>query len=190
MKQEDVLRKCIVSGETAEKSKLLRFVAVPGGKIVPDFKKKLPGKGIYVTNSRAMLKTAVEKNLFAKAIKGKARAESGLVDMTEQVLRKRALDSVSLARKAGALVIGLEKVLECLKKNGVAFVLEAEGAGEDGHNRVRLAAKNLKIYSLFSSEELDKALSKTNTVHAAFAKGEMSRMVQNEFDKLFDFLNS
>lgn len=35
--------------------------------------------------------------------------------MVEQLLRKHALDAVSLARKAGVLVTGLEKVLEAIK---------------------------------------------------------------------------
>jgi hypothetical protein len=43
---------------------------------------------------------------------------------------------------------------------------------------------------LFDIEELDTALNKVNTVHAAFLKGEMAKMVHNEFNKLADFLNS
>ncbi|MFR1367391.1 MAG: DUF448 domain-containing protein [Alphaproteobacteria bacterium] len=79
-------------------------------------KKKLPGKGIYVTNSRRLLQKAIEKNLFAKAAKQKAKVAPELDLMVEQLLRKHALDAVSLARKAGVLVTGLEKVLEAIKK--------------------------------------------------------------------------
>lgn len=69
MKQETENRKCIVCGEVKEKELLLRFTLAPDNQVVPDFKKKLPGKGIYVSVSKTALQKAVEKNLFAKAVK-------------------------------------------------------------------------------------------------------------------------
>lgn len=187
---KDTNRKCIVTGNVIDKSGLLRFTVTPDRLVVPDFKKKLPGKGIYVTNSRRLLQKAIEKNLFAKAAKQKAKVAPELDLMVEQLLRKHALDAVSLARKAGVLVTGLEKVLEAIKKDKVAFVSEAKDAGDDGHQRIVLAARELEIFRLFDIEELDTALNKVNTVHAAFLKGEMAKMVHNEFNKLADFLNS
>lgn len=188
MKQE-VERKDIVSGKVMEKEKLLRFVLAPDLTVVPDFKKKLPGKGIYVENSQNALKLAVAKNLFAKAAKQKAKVSEDLVQMVETILRKKGLDAVSLARKAGILVTGMEKVLDALKKDNVAFVLEASDAGSDGHNRVMLLAKNLEVFRLYDIEELDTALNKANTVHVAFTKSEMAKMVYNEFKRLANFLS-
>ena len=190
MKQEDVLRKCIVSGKVQEKSQLLRFVLTPDLNVIPDFKKKLPGKGIYVKNSKEALLLAIEKNLFSKAAKQKIKVDSSLVEMVEAVLRKKGLESISIARKAGVLVSGLEKVIEVLKKEKVAFVLEAGDAGCDGHNRVMLAAKNLDVFRLYSIEELDTALNKTNTVHIAFKKSDVAKMVYNEFKRLESFLDT
>ena len=69
MKQTTENRKCIVCGEVKEKEQLLRFTLTPDNRIIPDFKKKLPGKGIYVSVSQAALQKAVDKNLFAKAVK-------------------------------------------------------------------------------------------------------------------------
>ena len=73
MKAEET-RKCIVCGEVLPKEKMLRFTLAPDNQIVPDFKKKLPGKGIWVKNSKQSLLTAVEKNLFAKAAKKKCES--------------------------------------------------------------------------------------------------------------------
>lgn len=190
MKQNEVERKCIVTGQILPKEKLLRFTLTPENEVVPDFKKKLPGRGIYVTNSKKVLQKAIEKNLFAKAAKGKAKPAKDLAEMVEHLLKKRALDAVSLARKAGDLVTGMDKVSDVLKRGQAAFVMEAEDAGEDGSKRITLAAQGLKIWRLFTTEELDKALNKVNTVHSAFKKGETARMVQNEFEKFADFLNS
>ncbi len=190
MKKDDVTRKCIVTGKVMNKKDLLRFVVTPDLLVVPDFKKKLPGKGIYVTNSKKILQTAIDKNLFAKASKLNVKPNLDLSLQVEGLLKKKALDAVSLAKKAGILVLGLEKVLEVLKKNSVAFVLEAIDAGEDGHNRIVLQAKDTEIFRLFDVEELDKALNKVNTVHAAFVKSEMAKMVHDEFSKLAEFMKS
>ncbi len=189
MKQENTQRKCIVSGQTLDKDALLRFTLTPDLQVIPDFKKRLPGKGVYVRNSRKALQTAVEKNLFAKALKQKAKVDETLTAQTEGLLRKHALEAVSLARKAGVLVTGMEKVSESLKKNKIAFILEANDAGEDGHRKILNAAGDIEVFRLFSSEELDKALNKVSTVHAAFVKGQMAQNVRGTFKKLFDFLN-
>ena len=190
MKQEELLRKCIVSGKSLDKNKLLRFTLSPEAEVIPDFKKKLPGKGFYVTNSINILNKAIEGNVFAKVCKQKVKVSSDLPVMVEHILRKRALDAISLARKAGCLVTGMDKVVEALKKEKVAFVLEAVDAGNDGKQKIAHMAKELEIFRLFETEELDKALNKTNTVHAAFLKGEMAKMVREEFCRLSDFLNS
>ncbi len=124
MKQDDVLRKCIVTGVVQEKEKMLRFTVLPDMSVVPDFKKKLPGRGIYVANSQSVLKQAVEKNMFSKAAKKKVLVSAGLSETVDRLLRKKALDAVSLARKGGFLVTGMEKVAEALKGRKVAFLIE------------------------------------------------------------------
>lgn len=182
-------RKCIVCGKTDEKENLLRFTVTPENRVVPDFKKKLPGKGIWVKNSKKALETAVTKNLFSKVVKKNVKVD-GLVEMTESILHKRGLDAVSLARKAGILLTGLEKVSEAIKKDKIAFILEAKDAGTDGHNRIMLLAKNLEVFRTYDIEELDKALDKVNTVHAAFLKSAMAKTVYNEFSRFENFLNS
>ena len=65
---KETVRKCIVSGKVLEKDKLLRFTVTTEGLVIPDFKKRLPGKGVYVTNSKSMLLEAVSKGSFGKAL--------------------------------------------------------------------------------------------------------------------------
>lgn len=189
MKAEEE-RKCIVCGEVLPKEALLRFVSLPDGQLLPDFKKKFPGKGLYVRNSKQSLTLAVEKNLFTKAAKKNVKLSADLVDMVEGLLRKNALDMVSLARKAGVLTAGMEKVRELIVKNKAAFLLEATDAGADGHEKLLSLAQNLEIFNLFKIEELDKALNKVNTVHVAFKKSEMAKAVYGELKKFENFLNS
>ena len=86
-------------------------------------------------------------------------------------------------KKAGALLTGFEKVSEAVKKGKAAFILEAGDAGADGHEKMLSLAKGLDVFVLYDVEELDKALDKVNTVHMAFLKSDMAKMVYNEFKK-------
>ena len=99
--QKETTRKCIVTGQILDKGQLLRFTLTPDNEIVPDLKKKLPGKGVYVVNSKKALLKAISGGLFGKALKAKVKVDEGLAAQVEKVLSKQALDAVSLARKAG-----------------------------------------------------------------------------------------
>ena len=186
--EQDVTRKCIVSGELKSKNDLLRFVVMEN-QLVPDFQKKLPGKGVYVTNSKEMLKSAVEKRLFSKAVRKNLREEMEICDIAEKLLKDRGLNFINLARKAGAVVSGFEKVREKILHNQVAFVVEALDAGADGHEKMKQLTKQIPLFELYNSGELDEALNKVNTVHIAFLKGAMAQSALSEFERITAFFS-
>ena len=126
MVKEDKERKDIVSGKVMESKDLLRFTVTPDNQVIPDFRKRLPGKGIYVACSLSALKVAAAKNLFAKALKKNVKVSDGLIPMVEAILRKKGLEAVCLAKKAGDLVTGFEKVSEALRKDKAAVDAEIE----------------------------------------------------------------
>lgn len=190
MKLETEDRKCILTGDVKDKSDLLRFTLVPGGIVVPDFKRKLPGRGIYVSNSKKLLKQTLERRLFAKVTKGKAKDDLSLLNLVEDLLRKKGLEALNLARKAGAFVSGFDKVKDALLKGNVAFLLEAKDAASDGHQKILALAKDVTFFDLYTTEELDKALDKVNTVHAALLKNEISLAAYKELKRYEQFLNS
>lgn len=187
---KETTRKCIVTGCLQEKDQMLRFTVMPDGMIIPDFKKKLPGKGVYVSVGKQFLAKAISNNLFTKALKIKSHASTELINQVEHLLYKQALDAISLARKTGCLITGMDKVIDALKHKKVAFLLEASDAGEDGHRKIVSYAKNIEVFNLFRIEELDKELAKDNTVHLAFIKGDMAKMVNKTFVRLTSFLNN
>ncbi len=182
-------RTCLFTGEEKPQDQLLRFTLTPDRQVVPDFKKRLPGQGFYITNSKQILANAVSKNIFKKLGKHTVIMPN-LLEIVENILKNRALESINLAKKAGVLVSGFDKVKEKLTADKVAFVLEATDAGADGHSKILAAGKNVEILTLFSIEELDKALNRTNTVHAALLKSEMAQMVYNQLQKWQNFINS
>lgn len=188
MTDKPIVRKCIVEGVTKPTSELLRFVMI-GNTLYPDFNKKLPGKGIYVTNNRISLETALAKKLFNKVTRHNLKIDDDFVNIVENIIKTQALNSLNIARKAGALVAGFEKVKEEIKKNKVEFIIEALDAGKDGKEKIAFLAKSVEIFNLFSIDELDITLNKENTVHIAILKSDTSRMVYNNLKKYENFLS-
>ena len=98
-------RKCIATGDVQPRDGLIRFVLGPDGRIVPDLAGKLPGRGVYVSANRAAIDKAAAKGLFSRAMKQPVKLPDGLSDLIEQMLAKRVIDLISLARKSGQVLV-------------------------------------------------------------------------------------
>lgn len=188
MSKETIERKCIVEGVVKPQSEMLRFVELDN-ELLPDFNKKLPGKGMYITANRLILEKAIEKKFFHKVSKHNLKISEDFINMVENLVKQKALDSINIARKSGILLTGFEKVKEAIKKNNVEFIIQAIDAGHDGKEKMALLAKSLEIFNLFSIDELDATLNKDNTVHIAILKSDTSRMVYNNLKKYQNFLS-
>ena len=188
MTRELIERKCILEGGVKPESELLRFVEL-NNELLPDFNKKLPGKGMYITCNRLSLIKALDKKLFHKVSRHNLQISENFAEIVEGLLKQKALDSLNIARKSGALISGFEKLKEAIKKDKVEFIVEAKDAGADGKEKVALLAKNIEIFNLFSIDELDIALNKENTVYVAILKGGTSQMVYNNLKKYQNFYN-
>jgi predicted RNA-binding protein YlxR (DUF448 family) len=187
MQRELIERKCILEGVVKPISQLLRFVEL-NNELLPDFNKKLPAKGMYVTADKLSLQKALQKKLFHKVSKHNLKIAEDFMDTVENLIKHQAIESLNLARKSGALITGFEKVKEAVKKGNVEFIIEAKDAALDGKEKVVLLAKNIEIFNLFSIDELDRALNKVNTVHIAILKSNISDMVYSNLMKYQNYI--
>jgi len=168
-------RTCIVTRRKGSPDELLRFVAAPDGAVVPDLKRKLPGRGVWVGADAKLVAEAVKKGLFARALRGKAQASAALADEVALLLERDALQAFSLANKAGAVVTGFAKVEKLIADQEVAGLVHARDAGADGvrkmgqalHRAFGAAGADVPQLRLFASDQLDLALGRSNVVHAA-----------------------
>ena len=76
---DDVERKCIVTGEVTPVTGLIRFVVGPENTVYPDILGKLPGRGMYVSATRAALEEA-GRGQFSRSAKQAVTVPDGLVD--------------------------------------------------------------------------------------------------------------
>ncbi|MCT4559074.1 MAG: RNA-binding protein [Pelagimonas sp.] len=176
-------RKCIVTGETQPKSGLIRFVLGPDGRVVPDLAGKLPGRGAYVASTRDALGKASKKGLFARAMKQQVTLPEGLDDLLEQMLARRVVDLLSLARKSGGAVAGYEKVKDWLMKEEARVLLQASDGSERGKSKLSTPYGGSFI-GWMTADELGMAFGRQTVIHAALGAGGLTLRVVEEAQRL------
>jgi predicted RNA-binding protein YlxR (DUF448 family) len=161
---------------------MLRFVVGPDGDVVPDLKRNLPGRGVWVSAEACHVAEAVKRQLFAKAFKDKVRASASLPEEIDLLLELQALQALSMCNKAGLVTAGSAKVEKFLGSSPVAALVHASDGGADGIRKMgqvltRLkgeAAASMPRITLFASSQLDLALGRSNVIHAALKSGAAS----------------
>lgn len=175
-------RLCIATRATRPVGELIRFVVGPNGEVVPDLKQKLPGRGVWVTGKRTALADAVRRKAFAKGFRRDVKVPADLVDLTELLLARAALDALAVAGKAGTVKSGFTKVQQALEREPVVALLHAADAADDGVRKIEGLARRrfsaeagtIPVVSVFTSAQLDLALGRSNVVHAALLAGPAS----------------
>ncbi len=182
-KSSEIIRQCVVTHERLSVNELIRFVSGPDNEVIPDLKRKLPGRGVWVTANANAVKTAIKKHLFNKSFQQPVKVGDDLVGLIDQMLHNSALQQLSFANKAGQLIMGFSKVDAALDKKNIIGLIHATAASKDScrklDNRWRYLRDNeyaaSGIVHCFSSEELSQTLGRTNVVHAALKQGGASQ---------------
>lgn len=176
-------RKCIATGEVLPKARMIRFVVGPEGQAVPDILGKLPGRGIWVSASRAALDKAVTKKLFARSAKQPVTVPEGLVAEVERQIARRVVDLISLARKSGKAVAGYERVKDWLLKEEARVLIQASDGSERGKSKLSTPYGGSFIGWL-TADELGLAFGRQTVIHGALASGGLTERVVEEAARL------
>jgi predicted RNA-binding protein YlxR (DUF448 family) len=177
---------------------MVRFVVGPDGAVVPDVRRRLPGRGVWVTARRHIVAEAVRRRMFGRGFKAEVRVSSELPGEVERLLELSALNALSIAHKAGHVIQGFAKVEAAIAAVQLAALIRARDAGEESGRKLAaalgrrssggVAAKaQEKIVEAFTSAQLDLALGRLNVVHAALLAGRASEAFLVRWRFLEDF---
>ena len=169
------LRKCVASGEVLDKAQLQRFVLSPDGVVTPDLFGKLPGRGIWVQPTRALIERAAKKGGFAKSAKQKVTVPTDLCERLAQHYLDQCGRLLGLARRSGNLVLGADPIKAALQKNDLSALIVAEDtsrATADDYHRMASSGKGPKITCIeaFSQRFLAENLGRATVAALGLAK--------------------
>lgn len=192
-------RTCIVTRQVKAPDAMIRFALGPDGAVVPDLRARLPGRGVWVSATRADVALAVRRRLFPRAFKAQAQAAPDLADTVARLLREDLRQAVALANKAGAVVAGFAKVESAIAAEpGVAALLHAAEASADGRRKLAQALRRragspistVPVIDDLSEAELDMALGRDHVIHAALVAGPGSNGCLARWRRLRTFLGT
>ena len=185
-------RRCVATGETMPEQRLIRFALAPDGALVPDVAAKLPGRGAWVTATRAAIEEAVRKNGFARALKAPAKVDGNLASWTETLLAQRCLDLLGMARRAGAIAFGATQVEAAIRAKPLFVLIEAEDGAKE--SREKLMALHIGLWGgppaavgCFGSTEMGMALGRDRVIHACLLQERMALAWAAEIGRLAGF---
>lgn len=178
--------KCAVTGEVLPISEMIRFVIAPDGSVVADLTQKLPGVFLWVKADHSTLKKAMRRNSFAASTRQNVQIPENLAETIESGLARLAIQTLSMAKRAGELVFGFTKVDEALRSHVAAVYVVAQDAKENGREKLeRLAIlQNLPVIDTWPSAELSAAIGEDNIIHIALAKGGLTQKLLEILTKL------
>jgi uncharacterized protein len=172
-------RLCAATRTVRPVAEMIRFVVAPSGEAVPDLKRKLPGRGIWITATRPALAEAIRRGAFARSFGRPVKIAPDLIEASGCLLERSALDALAIAGKAGQVVTGFRKVEAALTRDQVIAMLHAREAAADGirkiagamRRRTEADGREIAVISAFAVEQLSLALGRPNVVHAALLAG-------------------
>lgn len=117
--RSEPMRQCAVTRARAPQRSLLRLALGPDGQPYADVLGRAPGRGVYVTCAPDVLRKALGPKGIGRAFRGRAKAldaeaVEGLLEDTTARLEARLVELTGLARRAGALELGMDPVLRAL----------------------------------------------------------------------------
>ncbi|MCA1438679.1 RNA-binding protein [Ensifer sp. IC4062] len=175
-------RTCIVSRESGSPDELIRFVAGPDGRVVPDLKRQLPGRGCWIKAERPLVEKAVAKKLFARALKADVTADAALAEDVDRLLAEQLAGMMNMARKGGQFVSGAMKTEQAVRGLAALAVFHASDAAADGVRKIDQARKAMSFvaddekeiaaFRPFTAAEMDRLLGSNAFIHAAALAGQ------------------
>jgi predicted RNA-binding protein YlxR (DUF448 family) len=189
------VRTCVVTRAAKPPEELIRFVVGPDQAVVPDLKRKLPGRGAWVTARRDVVAKAVKRGAFARAFRADVKAAPDLAETVDRLMERSLLDALGVARKARQVVVGHAQVEAAAEEGAALAVLHASDASPEGVRQILAAIRrgsapgsaNVVVIPAFTSAQLHLALARPNVVHAALLAGRASDTVIARWRSLAHF---
>jgi uncharacterized protein len=176
-------RMCALTRQVRPIDELIRFVVAPSGDVVADLKRKLPGRGLWISGSQTAVRDAVKRGVFSKGFRRDVRLPPTFADDLGRLMASGAIDALAIAAKAGQTVAGFAKVENALKQGEAVALIHALDGAADGIRKLNslIGRAPLTLFDGFDGEfpvvtvltsaELDLALGRANVIHAALLAG-------------------
>ena len=177
-------RRCIVTRVVGERVRMIRFVVGPDRQIVPDLAARLPGRGMWLSARADVLETARTRGAFARVARGPVTCPADIAAILQAGLRRRVVEHLGLARRAGQAVSGFAKAREWITQGNAAGVVQADDGSVDERARLLSGARDIWVAWPLAADALGAIFGRDHAVHVAVARGRLADALVNEIERL------
>ena len=181
-------RRCAVTRRAGPRDGMVRFVVAPDGTLTPDLAETLPGRGLWITASRDVLAAPGLARAAARSARRQVKVPADLPALIERLLEQRCRATLGLARRAGQVESGFDKVRSAIVSGEATLLLTArDSTGRDGRElarRVVARTERIRISTALDSAELGAAFGRERQVHVAVAGGSLADRLYRDLQRL------
>lgn len=175
------IRTCIGCRREREKEELVRLVR-HGERVAVDYGAKLPGRGAYVCPKLSCIKQAMKKRRLALALRSEGPLHyRELPAEIAAAIRKRLLELLGIAAKAGGLVSGWNGVRAAMGRLKLILV-----AGDASQNALGKFARTDKAWVALTKRALGRAIGKRPRSLIGITDGRLAARVERELKRYRD----
>ncbi|WP_446652976.1 DUF448 domain-containing protein [Blastomonas sp.] len=200
-KADGPIRRCILSGERAERGALIRLAIGPEGHVAPDVRARAPGRGAWIGVTRPELEAAIAKGrlkaALARAFKtGPITVPDDLPAMIEEALTRALLDRLGLESRSGTLLTGSDRIAEAARRGKVWLLLHSSDSSPDGNAKLDQAWRvgsdaegsgQRGLVLPVDRTRLSVALGRDNAVHVALTDQRAAARIDQFLGRLLHF---
>lgn len=200
-KADGPIRRCILSGERAERAGLIRLAISPDSVVAPDVRARAPGRGAWIGVTRPELEEAIAKGrmkaALARAFKtGPITVPDDLPAMIEEALTRALLDRLGLEARSGTLLTGSDRIAEAARRGKVWLLLHSSDSSPDGNAKLDQAWRvgsdaegsgQRGVVLPVDRTRLSVALGRDNAVHVALTDQRAAARIDQFLGRLLHF---
>ena len=163
---------------------MIRLVVSPDGVVVPDLSARLPGRGIWLSARRDVLDSPRLHQAVSRAARMRVVVPEDLADQVRLGLRRRIVDLIGFARRAGQAVAGFQKAREWLAAGRAALVVQASDGSVDERSRLLGGRADVAVVAPVDAGSLGRVFGRDRAVHAVVAPGRLAECLKIEAARL------
>ena len=183
-------KKNFLENSNIDEKDFIKFSLSPDNKLVPDLHNNLPGKSIWVPANKKLIKYVQERDDVKAHFGVSLLFSNDLVYLVKKILRKKILNSISLAKKASYLAIGLDKIKIQLTEKKHCLIVVAKGA-KSLQNYSFFSSKNISCFeNLLYQKDLEKCTGKNNVKYVGILSKNFKKTIQVDLNKLKGFMGN
>lgn len=182
-------RTCVACREALDKNQMIRYVVAPDGKVLVDYRQKLPGRGAYTCVNTDCISKAITRQAFSRSFRGRCK-NIDYDDLEAQLLKAvecRIEGLLGMARKAGIVTSGSSMVLAQLRKAQCDFglIMLANDISEDIGNKIEAAAgrRQITCIRVFNKDKIGQILGKEERSVVGFLSGALVEAMLTELSR-------